>query len=98
MNITEKRPSTVRCERRQTNDAEYEYILSVRVSERTASFGLQLYSISVTMTTAEGCRSESRLEDVFLSSRAAIAFFDKIVENLATPIDLPFVFEDEMGR
>jgi hypothetical protein len=97
MNTKEKKATTVRCERRQTEDAEYEYILSVRVSDMMASFGLPLYSISAAMTTVDGGRSESRLEDVFLSSKAATAFFDKIVENLATPIDLPFVFEDEMG-
>ena len=98
MNTTEKKVSDIRCERRQTNDGEYEYILSVRVSDRTASFGLPLYSISVAMTNADGERSESRLEDAFLSSKAASDFFDRIVDNLATPIDLPFVFEDEMGK
>ena len=39
---------------------------------------------------------KSEAKDVFSSKRKAIEFFDKIVRNLATPIDLKYVIEDEI--
>ena len=97
MNRTEERRSCVRCEHRNADGIEYEYILSVRESERLASFRLPLYSVRVVMTDANGERRDAELTDAFLSPTAAFSFFNRIVDNLATPIDLPFVFEDEMA-
>ena len=98
MNTTEEKTACVRCERRQSEGNEYEYTLTVRESNMTASFRLPLYSVQVAMTTEDGTRREARLTDAFLSQKMAFAFFNRIVENLATPIDLPFVYEDEMVK
>ena len=98
MNTTEEKSACVRCERRNEDGNEYEYTLTVRESDKTASFRLPLYSIRVAMTTADGQRREAALNDVFLSPKAAFDFFNRIVDNLATPIDLPFVYEDEMVK
>ena len=95
MNITKKKNMLVRSERRQEDGNEYEYTLTVSESDKTASFRLPLYSIRVAMTTADGQRRETELNDAFRSPRTAFTFFNRIVDNLATPIDLPFVFEDD---
>lgn len=95
MNITKKKNMLVRSERRQEDGNEYEYTLTVRESDKTASFRLPLYSIRVAMTTADGQRREAELNDAFRSPRTAFTFFNRIVDNLATPIDLPFVYDDE---
>ena len=98
MNTTKEKTTCVRCERRQADGNEYEYTLTVRESDMTASFRLPLYFVRVAMTTAVGVRREAELNDIFISQKTALTFFDRIVENLATPIDLPFVYEDEMGK
>ena len=95
MNITKKKNMLVRSERRQEDGNEYEYTLTVSESDKTASFRLPLYSIRVAMTTADGQRREAELNDAFRSPRTAFTFFNRIVDNLATPIDLPFVYDDE---
>ena len=92
--VSEK-SQTVREEKRTDNGIEYKYTLSVRRSDRTASYGLALYSIKVEMTDLTGAVSEASLVDAFRSAELAFRFFDRVVDNLATPIDLPFVFDDE---
>lgn len=87
--------TTVREEVRYANGMEYRYALSARRSEMTASFGLTLYSIKVELIDKRGVHSEASLIDAFRSPEAAFRFFERIINNLATPIDLPFVFEDE---
>ncbi|HBJ18518.1 MAG TPA: hypothetical protein DDY70_02060 [Clostridiales bacterium] len=79
-------------------DAEgyrYTYDLLTRESRATASYRLPLYSVRVTLVTPEGKETTAELSDVFADPGRAILFFDHIRENLATPIDLPYIFEDE---
>ncbi len=87
--------TTVRYEERREGGLLYEYTLSVEESRRTASFGLPLYSVRVDLTE-NGVRTSARLDDAFASSERAFRFFDRAVENLVTPIDLPYVYEDEI--
>ena len=95
MNITKEKRAIVRSEIRREDGIEYEYTLTVSESDKTASFRLPLYSIRVAMTTADGQRREAELKDAIRSPRTAFSFFNRIVDNLATPIDLPFVYDDE---
>lgn len=74
----------------------YSYELTVREGNSTADWRLPLYSIKVNMTDVEGTRREADAKDVFSSREQAVEFFDKIVRNLATPIDLAYIVEDEM--
>ena len=57
---------------------------------------MPLYSIKISMTDPSGNRSEREATDVFSSSDEAVRFFDRLVRNLATPIDLCYVVEDEV--
>ena len=74
----------------------YSYELTVREGNCTADWRLPLYSIKVNMTDVYGQRREADAKDVFSSKEKAMTFFDKIVKNLATPIDLAYIVEDEM--
>ena len=76
---------------------KYTYILSRNKSSMTASFKIPLYSIRVEMTDLEGEDSYFELRDTFASEERAIRFFSKLKENLATPINCPYVFEDELS-
>ena len=74
----------------------YTYELLLRRGVRTADFGLPLYSIKISMTDPSGNTSQREANDVFANSNQATQFFDKLVRNLATPIDLCYVVEDEV--
>ncbi|MBQ8371564.1 MAG: hypothetical protein IJX38_01310 [Clostridia bacterium] len=88
--------TVIREERTAKDGAEYTYRLFVKKSEMVASFRLPLYSVSVEMTDALGNRTEATLNDVFADVGKAHNFFDYIFENLATPLNLPYVLEDVM--
>ncbi len=84
----------IRREERAADGYEYVYELTVNESDRVASFKLPLYSISVKMSKGGEALTYARSGDVFSNEKKAISFFEKIVENLATPIDLAYVLED----
>ena len=86
----------IRKEKIESDGYCYIYELSERRGHRMADFGVKLYSITVSMTDSNGKVRKSEAKDVFSSKRKAIEFFDKIVRNLATPIDLKYVIEDEI--
>ena len=76
--------------------ASYKYTLWVRESDRVASFRLPLYSISIDMRTSDGKETAARTGDVFSDLGKATVFYERLVENLATPINLAYVLEDEI--
>ena len=91
--ITQK---VIRKDETTSDGYAYSYELLERRGRCMADFGMRLYSIKVTMTDKDGKSSQSEARDVFSSKRKALAFYEKIARNLATPIDLKYVIEDEM--
>lgn len=87
----------IRREDREESGNKYSYELTIREADEVAAFRLALYSIKISMTDAEGNEREANARDVFSNGDKARIFFDKIVRNLATPIDLVYILEDEMG-
>ena len=77
------------------NGILYEYSLFSSESPRLASFRLPLYSITVKMT-ADGEVTEGAVNDVFADLGKATLFYEMLVENLATPVDLTYVLEDKI--
>ncbi len=87
--------TVIRRDVRYDGENHYEYELIAAESDRTASWHLTLYSVWTKMTDCDGVESEARLEGAFADAGRAILFYDKAVRNLATPIDLRYVLEDE---
>ena len=87
----------IRREDREESGNKYSYELTMREADEVAAFRLPLYSIKISMTDSEGNERETNARDVFSNGEKARTFFDKIVRNLATPIDLVYILEDEMG-
>ena len=75
----------------------FEYELIMKESSRVASYRIPLYSIKVRMIDELGRCSESDLKDAFADPGKALVLYEKIVRNLATPIDLAYIHEDEMS-
>ena len=89
---------TVRTEVRRVDGIEYRYELTERENTSVAGFGLPLYSVAVMMESEEsGKRSHGRTTELFSDIKKAVHFFEKLVSNLATPIDLAYIVEDELN-
>ncbi len=71
----------------------YRYILLSSKSIKVASFNMPLYSIEIIMNK-DGVETCHTTNDIFSDIGKALVFFDKLVDNLATPIDLPYILED----
>lgn len=76
----------------------YSYELIMKESSRLSGFRLPIYSIRVGFTNEEGESSEAEVSEVFADAGKAILFFEKLVKNLATPIDTAYILEDEMSK
>lgn len=76
---------------------ELTYIMSKNISSSIASFRIPLYSVKIEMKDSEGNFSYYELNNVFANEVKVRCFFDKLVSNLATPMNLPFVFDDELS-
>ena len=87
---------TIRQEAREKDGNEYLYELSMLESSMVASYGLPLYSINVQLTMHSGEKTAATVKEKFADAGQAICFFERLVDNLATPIDLPYIVEDEL--
>ena len=94
--MRKKQYNIVKKTERAEDGYAYTYELLLRRGTRTADFGLPLYSIRISMTDPNGNTSQREATDVFVNSEQANIFFDRLVRNLATPIDLCYVVEDEV--
>ncbi len=96
-NLKLKERTALREQTVTADGATYVYTLFSKPGSRVADYGLTLYSVEIRMTDRDGRYTESALEDIFSDHKKAFRFFDKLVKNLATPIDLPYILEDEIG-
>lgn len=95
---TSEKDTVVRDEARCSDGITYHYRLTVHESGHVSAYRLPLYSVSAEMCfPGEETPSRAELRDCFSDAGKAIVFFDKVVEHLATPIDLRYIMEDEMS-
>ncbi len=90
--------TTIRTEERQKDGIGYRYELVMRESTKLVSYGIPLYTVLVKMTHENGETTCADAKELFADPGKAIVFFEKLVDNLATPIDLPYIIEDEFSR
>ena len=86
----------IKHEIRECEGNSYTYSLIVNESNAVASFRLPLYSVEIEMTDAEGKKTSARTHDLFADVGKALVFYRKLVDNLATPLNLPYILEDEL--
>ena len=80
----------------ESPDGSYTYTLYYADSIKTASMGLRLYSISVEFVDREGVRGFAEAKEFFADKRKAMEFYNRLVSGLATPLNLPYIIEDEL--
>ncbi len=88
--------TVIRREVREDESYKYTYELTVSEGQNVSSFRIPLYSIGVEMTDRLGQVRKGAVKEAFADPGRAIIFFDKVVNGLATPIDLAYIIEDEM--
>ena len=88
--------TVIRREQRESDGNKYTYLLTMHESLSTVSYGIPLYSVNIEMIDSEGHETAATVGDVFADAGKAIVFFEKLVRNLATPIDLAYILEDSL--
>ena len=96
MGKTVVKDTVIKKDVREADGARYCYTLIMSESNKVASYKLPLYSIEIEMTDAEGNVTNARTKEIFADVGKAISFFRKLSENLATPLNLLYILEDEM--
>ena len=89
--------TVVRSDTVTTDSGEYRYVLYESESSNVASYRMPLYSIKIELTDMDGNKTESKVENVFCDVGKAVVFYDHLVENLATPLNLPYILEDRIS-
>ena len=89
-----KSASCIRSITREADGAQYKYSLYMKESHRVASYKLPLYSIKIEMRSNDNGFTEAESGDIFSDLGKASVFFDRLVDNLATPYNLPYIIED----
>ncbi|MBQ4070902.1 MAG: hypothetical protein IJD51_00610 [Clostridia bacterium] len=88
----------IRQRRRCEGGDTYIYELIYNTDTVTTTVGIPVYSLRVRMECGRtGKVTEAHTGGIFADERKAERFFDKLCDNLATPIDLAYVVEDELG-
>lgn len=76
----------------------YSYALLKHESKKLSSFRIPLYAIRIGLTDELGTYTEAQTDELFSDLGKAMVFYDRLIRNLATPIDLAYVVEDEILR
>ena len=97
MSKTALKDKIIKQETKEADGAKYCYTLIMTESNRVASYRIPLYSIEIEMTDPDGNVTNAKTKDIFADVGKAIAFFRKLSENLATPLNLLYILEDEMS-
>ncbi len=95
-NLTKE--TLIRREIRNDGNHTYTYDLITKESNKQSSYRISLYSIRITLTDSEGINTEAEITDAFADFGRAVLFYDKLVRNLCTPINLCYILEDEMAK
>ena len=90
MNKSALKSKTVKKCAYKRGEASYGYTLSEHLCSDSKS-----YSIEVRLSLNGQKPSSATTGPVFCEMQRALSFYEKLRRNLATPIDLSYVFEDE---
>ena len=95
MKRQDKTHETVREEIREAEGWICKYRLIKKKSLKVASYLMPLYSIEIEFCK-DGETTKNSIENVFSDFGKALVFYEQLVENLASPADLPYIIEDRI--
>lgn len=80
---------------RESDGVIYVYRLTEGYPKKIGRLLIPLYSIYIEMMR-NGESTQSSINDVFADVGKALTFYNSLLENLATPIDLHYILEDKI--
>ena len=80
---------------REYDGAVFLYRLTEGYPKKIGRLTIPLYSIYIEMSKNGEC-SKSSVNEVFADVGKALSFYNSLLENLATPIDLHYILEDKI--
>lgn len=86
----------IRRDERFEDGLGYFYELIMKRSPNVSSYRIPLYSVRVRLINDDGEESHAEIKDAFADVGKAITFYEKLVRNFVTPIDLAYILEDEI--
>ena len=93
--IDENEAKLIRCDERIIGASYYTYSLRMTEGRARGGFRIPTYTVEVKMIDEDGDESFASTDEVFFDAGEALLFYEKVVRNLATPINLAYVLEDE---
>jgi hypothetical protein len=95
MKKKDKTHEIIKEEIREEEGCTLRYRLIKKKSLKVASYLMPLYSIEVALIK-DGETSKNTVENIFSDIGKALVFYDQLVDNLASPADLPYIMEDRI--
>ena len=95
MKKKDKTHEIIKEEIREEEGCTLRYRLIKKKSLKVASYLMPLYSIEVALIK-DGVTSKNTVENIFSDIGKALVFYDQLVDNLASPADLPYIMEDRI--
>ena len=95
MKKQDKKHEIIREERRETEGYILKYRLIKKKSLKVASYLMPLYSIEVELDSS-GQITKNSVENLFSDIGKALVFYQQLIDNLASPADLPYILEDRI--
>ncbi len=96
MRKSELRSEIIRKDVCEQEGCTYTYTVTMTEGGNMASYGIPLYSINIDMIDSDGNQTNASTKEIFADVGKALVFYRRMVENLATPANLPFILQDEM--
>lgn len=80
----------------ESDGSKYKYSLMVREIRRHFAPKLPSYSVRIEMVSPSGNQTFAESGFIFVDIGKAIVFYEKLIEHLCTPLDLPYVLNDSI--
>ena len=80
----------------ESDGAQYKYTLVVKSIKRHFAPKLPSYSVLIEMQTANGMTTSAESGYIFVDIGKAIVFYERLIEHLCTPLNLPYILEDSL--
>ncbi len=90
------RNETIKKETIERDGALYTYTLCMSEGGNVANYMIPLYSVEIEMTDPDGNETSASTKEIFADVGKALVFYRRMVDNLATPANLPYIVQDEI--
>ena len=81
----------------EENGAKYTYTLLLKRVKRRYAPKLPSYSVMIEMKSEDGRITSAESGYIFVDLGKAIVFYERLIEHLCTPLNLPYILCDSIS-